>query len=200
MLVFIDESGDAGFKVDSSHNLTMSMVVFENYDHADFVRAKISELSKSLRAWPEFKYAHTRKDIRKAFFEAIRADMFRMRGIVVAKKTVYSHFLRNNPEKFYNFVLKQMLEKSGIQGAQVRIDGNSNKSLLKAARVYLRREMPDGMIKNLKFCDSCAEPLIQLADMVTGAIARAHLPQPQIEAQGYCRLLAPKTENLWIFS
>ena len=36
-----------------------------------------------------------------------------------------------------------------------------------------RHYMESGIIANVKFLDSKAEPLIQLSDMVTGAIARA---------------------------
>lgn len=46
MLVFIDESGDPGFKVDSSPSLVLAMAIFDIPEEADEARKRIEQLGK----------------------------------------------------------------------------------------------------------------------------------------------------------
>jgi len=200
MLIFIDESGDPGFKVSSSPCLVMTMVMFDNYEEADKTRSLIEELGKRFRVKPEFRFTNCSAQNRTVFFDGIRGCKFRVRSIVMQKDKLHSHFLRNKPAYFYNFTLRQLLTHNGLTGAKIRIDGNAKKEFLKAAKSYLRQQTPVGMIDNVKFLDSKAEPLIQLADMITGAIARLYNRPDASDADTWYRKILLKVENIWIFN
>ena len=57
MLVLIDESGDAGFKLTrgSSSHFIVAMVIFDDFDEAERASAIIEAARTSLRIKPEFK-------------------------------------------------------------------------------------------------------------------------------------------------
>ena len=58
-----------------------------------------------------------------------------------------------------------------LQAASVRIDGSGSQEFQRALGAYLRRELGH-RIKDVKMSDSARDPLMQLADMCIGAIAR----------------------------
>lgn len=64
-LVFIDDSGDPGFKSTSSANLVMAAAVFIDADEADKLSKRISEYQKSLswRKNVEFKFSKDLKSV-----------------------------------------------------------------------------------------------------------------------------------------
>lgn len=62
MLIFIDESGDSGLKIDqgSSRFFTVSLVVFEDHDEALACDQRIGLLKRELR-WKEGSEFHFKK-------------------------------------------------------------------------------------------------------------------------------------------
>lgn len=199
MLVFIDESGDAGFKLDSSPCLVMAMVIFDSYADADDTRNRITMLGNAMRIKPEFRFTNCSDAVRAAFFREVQPCRFRVRGIVMRKTLIHSHHLRNHPPAFYNYALRQLITRNSLQRARIRIDGNAKKEFLKEAKAYLRRETPTGMMESLKFLDSEQEALIQLADMVTGAIARVHNRPQRSDAAQWYGMIRTKVEDVWQF-
>jgi hypothetical protein len=199
MLVFIDESGCPGFKIDSSPFLVVSMVIFHDYNEADRARNRITNLLQQTRVKPEFRFSKCKSVHREAFFEGMADSVFQVRAIVMEKKRVESHHLRNHPSAFYNYTLKQLISRNGLQDALIRIDGNAKKEFSKAAATYFRRQAPAGSVKKVRFVDSCAEPLIQLADMVSGAIGRPLLKPEAADCKVYRNLIKSKIANIWHF-
>jgi Protein of unknown function (DUF3800) len=60
------------------------------------------------------------------------------------------------------------------QGARIKIDGSGDAEFKKELSAYLRRQVRDGQIEKFSFADSRKDNLVQLADMCSGAILRAH--------------------------
>jgi hypothetical protein len=73
MLVFIDESGDPGFKVSkgSSPVFTAALVAFRDRGQAVPTQAAIAQLAARLRVQPEFKFNKCRPEVHDAFFNAV---------------------------------------------------------------------------------------------------------------------------------
>ncbi len=199
MLVFIDESGDPGFKIGSSHHLIISLIIFDDYDEADRAREQMSILCHQLRIKPEFRFSKSTDATRQAFFELCQNFNFRIRCIVMQKHKIYSHYLQNHPAPFYNYTLRQLIAHSALVSAKIRIDGNAKREFQKEAQSYLRREAPIGAVANVKFVDSKKEPLIQLADMVTGAFGRSYANDILKQTDTWHSMLKNKIENIWIF-
>jgi len=178
MLVLIDESGDAAFKIaqGSTPVFVISMVVFEDFKVAEDASKAISELRAHWRLKKEFRFSNCADHIKDAFFAAVAPFEFRVCALVVEKSAIYSVHLRENKEHFYNFFLQKLLgsTKIALKGAIVKLDGKGDKIYRKELGSYLRTQLDHNAIKKFKFADSANDSLIQLADMVAGAIARSY--------------------------
>jgi Protein of unknown function (DUF3800) len=202
MLVFIDESGDPGFKVSrgSSPVFTAVLVAFRDRAQAAPTQAAISNLAARLKIKPEFKFNKCRPEVRDAFFNAVAPFDFCVRAIVVKKEKIYSPHLRTNKEAFYNFFVRSMLrfDNGLLQSAKVVSDGSGDRQFKQELAAYFRRALPKGRIEKLSFQKSESDRLVQLADMCAGAIARSYR-KDRDDAKRWRGILAPKIEDVWEF-
>jgi hypothetical protein len=178
VLIFIDDSGDPGFRIEkgSSAVFIIALVIFRDTLEAEKTSLAIKELRRKLKVSDlyEFKFNKTNKKFRNAFFNAVNSFGFKVRAIVVDKKKIYSPRLRNYKENFYNYIIMQVLRNSDkIKDAKLRFDKRGEKTLRNELRVYLSRELDNKnkkIFKDLKFVDSRQNTLIQLADMSAGSV------------------------------
>jgi hypothetical protein len=200
MLVFIDESGDPGFKKGSSATFVAALVAFKDHDQARAADAAITAAADRLRVRPEFKFSKCRSEVRDAFFQAVRAFDFCVRAIVVQKKLIYSPHLRSEKEAFYAFFVKSMLKFDDglLKEARIVIDGSGDRIFRSELDAYFRRYLGRGKVKSIRFRDSQSAPLVQLADMCAGAIARS-FKAGRDDRDRWRAMLAPKIEDVWIF-
>jgi hypothetical protein len=183
MLVFVDDSGDAGFKIDkgSTHFFVIALVIFSDELEAEKVAVAIKTLRRSLgfSDESEFKFAKSRNEIRKKFLETIAPFSFTVRALVVDKQNIYSPKLRHDKNSFYSYSIKSVLKFSGgtITNAKIRIDGSGDRIFRKTFAAYLRKELNGHerkIMRDCKLIDSHSSVLIQMADMVAGAIRRSY--------------------------
>lgn len=202
MYVFIDESGDPGFKVakGSSPVFVASMVIFGSKEDAQLTRDVIrnSELQKSHRS--EFKFQKCDDKIRDSFFSTVVNCPFLVRAIVVRKSIIYSTRLQSNKECFYEYFVKSMLQHDGgvIRNATVVIDGSGDRAYKRELQAAIKRRLPAGALKKLKFSDSRNDPLIQLSDMCAGAIARSYRVD-RAEPARWRNMLTCRIDDIWEF-
>ncbi len=179
MLVFIDESGDPGFKIGkgSSSVFVIAMIIFDDTLEAEKASLAIKETRRKLNVSDlfEFKFSKTDTRFKNTFFKAIQPFKFRIRAITVTKEIIYSQKLRTEKENFYNFIVMQILKQGKtIKRAKLRFDSRGEKALRDELRIYLSQQLDNkhkSIFTDLKFVDSKRNTLIQLADMVAGAIA-----------------------------
>ena len=202
MLVFIDESGDPGFKL-SKGSATVFVAVLAAFPEKEIARqtqAAIDEVARRLHISGELKFSKSRPEVRDAFFAAVRPFNFRIRAIVVQKEIIYSRRLRTDKESFYSFFVKSMLKFDGglLRGAKVVIDSSGDREFRQELGAYLRRHCGDGAVKHVRFANSANDRLIQLADMCAGAIARSY-KRERSDADRWRQMLLPKIEDVWEF-
>ena len=108
---------------------------------------------------------------------------------------------RANAELFYSFFVKLLGEHDGgtLQDALVRIDGSGDREFRRALSTYLRREIPPGKVREFRMSDSKKDPLIQLADMCVGAIARSYRGDDRTDANRWRSMLSKRIANVWEF-
>lgn len=204
MLVLIDESGCAGFQLNkgSSRYFTIAMVVFSDFLEAEKASYKITELKKTLRVNPEFKFSHSHPNVKNTFFTDICDYDFSVRAVVVEKEKIKSAYLKNKPDNFYNYFLKVLLEYDAgmLQNAVIKIDGRGTRGFVRNLKSYLRAQVNVRKIKKIKLVDSGQDNLIQLADMVVGAIAKAYSSNCKNERR-WLEILQNrgKIDNIWQF-
>jgi len=181
MLVFIDDSGDPGFKLDrgSSKYFVIALVIFNDELEAEKVALEIKKLRRSLK-FPdnfEFKFCKSRNEVREKFLATIAPFKFKIRSLVIDKKTIYSHELINNKNSFYSYAIKKVLKynNNSISNAKIKIDGSGDRVFRRNFLSYLRKQLNSKdktIVKNCKLVDSRENVLIQLADMVAGTVRR----------------------------
>lgn len=183
MLIFIDDSGDPGFKLDkgSSAVFVISLVIFDDNLDAEEAALVLKKLRRKLLGSDkeEFKYHKSRPEIKKAFLEGVAGLNFRVRAIAVKKEKIHNNFLRVNKDSFFNYIVMQVLKHHNgtINHAKMRFDKRGEKKIRNELRVYLSNELDNknqDVFTQLKFVDSKESILIQLADMIAGCIAAYH--------------------------
>lgn len=184
MLVFIDDSGDPGFKhigEGSSRYFVISAILFSDELEAEKVAVAIKELRRDLGFSDrvEFKFNGSRRDVREQFLRTIHPFSFRVRSIVVDKTVIRSEELRNDKNSFYSYVIKMLLKHSNdtVLDAKIRIDGSGDRIFRKNFLTYLRKQLNSRqkrIIGNCKLVDSKENVLVQMADMIAGSVRRSY--------------------------
>lgn len=207
MLVFIDDSGDTGFKIEkgSTFNFVICLVIFDDDLEVEKTAVAIKELRRRLK-FPEdmeFKFNKSSKKVREQFLHAINPFKFRVRCLVVDKKLIKSKKLKESKESFYGYFIKMALKHSNnsIYEARVKIDGSGDRVFRKSFLSYLRRELNSKqkkIIKNCKLVDSKGNVLVQMADMIAGSIRRSY-DGKKTDSKIYKKIIKRHIENEWPF-
>ncbi|WP_181133865.1 DUF3800 domain-containing protein [Rathayibacter sp. AY1D9] len=178
--MYIDDSGDAGFKFGSgsTSHLVMAAVVFRSVEDIQAAAEMIAGCRTMNRRTREFKYAKTRELNRACFFACCRPATYSVRAIVIDKANIYRPHLRENPSSLKSYAIMQLLTHTfgTVRDAKVFVDGEDTKAFGVEDKRYFRdavnRREP-GTIREVSFTDSKQNSMIQLADMTAGAINHA---------------------------
>lgn len=184
-LVFIDDSGDPGFKDGmGSSNFVMAAAIFVNPEVAESIMYEIEEYRNSL-GWQhnhEFKFTKNPKNVVIEALRRISKYDFQVYAVYIEKSDFREITPAMTPffdrEKLYNWTLKELLREIPLETAKITIDGRSSRQNMKNTKTYLRREINrgDGKKLDIKFEDSVRTNLLQLADLVAGSINRSLQP------------------------
>jgi hypothetical protein len=183
MLVFVDESGDSGFKTEegSSQFFTVALVIFEEQDEAIACDQRIGLLRREL-GWDERSEFHFNRNsdrVRRAFLQAVAPYNFFYYGIVLNKnpRKLWGEGFRHKMS-FYKYTCSLVFEnaKEKLERAHVIIDKSGNLDFRRQLAKYLNRKMNEGqnrLIAKVKMQRSESNNLLQLADYVAGVINRS---------------------------
>ena len=207
MLVFLDDSGDPGFKVKrgSSPCFVIALVIFDDDLEAEACAVEIKKLRRELRLSDqfEFKFSKCCNQFRIDFLSRVATHRFRVRAIVMRKDAIYSEELRRSKETFYSYSIRMVLQHSfgTIQKARLRMDGHGDRQFRRELLAYLRKQLQaDGegtkILGDLRIVDSKSNVLIQLADMVAGTI-RSFAEEEKEDASKYRKIIEKRIENVW---
>ena len=193
-LVFIDDSGDPGFKSTSSANLVMAAAVFIDADEADKLSKRISEYQKSLswRKNVEFKFS---KDLKSVIIDLLKITSeydFEIYAVYINKNKFRKIMPVIDKTKLYNWTIVELLKNIPFVDAKISIDGRSSKQNMLKTASYIRHEIKnDRKNVEIRFEESKHNNLIQLADLIAGSINRS-LSQDKTDAKVYIKLLNSK--------
>jgi len=206
-IVFIDDSGDPGFKISkgSTEFFVIAAVIFDDSLETEKTAVGIKEARREMGFSDsvEFKFNKSSRKIREKFLRSVNKFNFRIRCIVVDKKEIRSPELRSKKESFYNYIIKMLLQHSNesILEASVKIDGSGNKVFRKSFIDYLRKQLnfkKFKVIKNCKLVNSKNNVLIQMADMVAGSIRRSY-DSSKTDCKVYKNIIKKHIEDEWNF-
>lgn len=204
MIVFIDDSGDPGFKIEkgSSKVFVITLVIFDDNLEAEKTAVEIKKLKRDLK-FPdnvEFKFHQSSIRVKRKFLQRVSPFKFRIRAIVVQKENIRSPFLKDNKESFFNYIVMQVLRNNQkvIKNAKLKFDKRGEKKIRDNLRAYLSRELGNRsshIFKDLKFVDSKENVLIQLADMTAGTIADYY----KNNNKSLIKIIKKQNEDIWDF-
>lgn len=196
-LVFVDDSGDPGFRATSSANFVMAAVVTDS-STANEIDWKMAEF-KLLKKWGprvEFKFQKTNKDIIRDLLKLLQGYNFKVYAIYIDKANFRDNYPQIKQSEIYNWVIKELLKLIPLDGASVKIDGRSTRQHMLRTATYLRRELVlGGKGTKIKFEDSVNNNLIQLTDLVAGAINRS-MQRDKTDAGRYIKIIDDKIVEL----
>ena len=209
MLVFLDDSGDPGFKVKkgSSPCFVIALAIFEDHLEAEACALEIKKLRRKLGLSDhfEFKFSKCSSDFRKQFLSHVAKFQFRVRAIVMRKSAIYSQELRKSKETFYQYSIRMVLQHSfgTIHNARLKMDGHEDREFRRQLQAYLRKQLKKDeqgvpILSDIKIVDSQNNVLIQLADMVAGTVRR-YAEQEKPDAPEYRALIKDRIEDVWNF-
>lgn len=207
MIVFIDDSGDPGFKLEKGSSLIfiIGCVIFDDELEAEKTAISIKELKRKLR-FPddmEFKFNKSSKKVRISFLEATKTFKFKARCLVIQKQIIRSDELKKSKNSFYSYAIKLLLKHSGgsILNAKIRIDGSGDRVFRRNFISYLRKQLNSEqkrIMDDCKFLDSKQNVLIQLADMVAGSVYRSYQTEKN-DHLIYKKIIKGRIEDEWEF-
>ena len=183
MRVLIDESGDCGLKFGqgSSDFFTCVAVVFSDAFSASACDRTIDELRRELGKPSQFEFHFSRVSdkVRMAFLERVGHDDFRYAGFVVDKRKLYGKRF-TKPKEFYEFSVGIVCEhiRPLLNNSKIIIDKNGDRAFRQRLGDRLKLQMTDEdgvcRIKKVTMEASHSNNLLQLADMICGAVVRHH--------------------------
>lgn len=207
MLVFIDESGDPGLKIDkgSSRFFVVSLVIFEDEEEANACDKRIELLRREL-GYPEdyeFHFRENSERVRVSFLRAVAPYDFFYFGIVLNKdpNRLYGEGFRVK-ESLYKYTCSLVFEnaKPYLREAIIIIDKTGTKVFRSQLARYLKKKIEtekSNTIEKVKMQPSRGNNLLQLADYIAGIINR--VVRKKEKAENYHRYIAAKEMNIQIW-
>lgn len=196
MHVFIDDSGDAGFKFGSgsSRYLVMAAAIFPDPQRIEALAADIAAYRAQCRHTREFKHNKTKDRVRAGYLDVVAPHPFYVRAIVMDKTLLHSEKLRSKGNTLKAYAIRQLLTKNFgmIRDAKVVIDGDDLRGFDVPDEHYLMRmvnQNAPGTIRQVRFDDSKRNEGLQLADMMAGCIYHREVgakPTAQTDFEKMC--------------
>lgn len=175
MLVFVDESGDAGMKLGSGSSafFVVGLAIFRDHAEAEACDKAISDLRKrlSLPAGFEFHYSENTVRQQRAFLEEIARFDYECHVFALNKARLANAGL-SVKENIYNWTARTTFEhaREFLDESTIVIDGSGNREFRQQFQTYLKKQVngPAGKshIQKVKVQPSHQNNLLQVADYV----------------------------------
>lgn len=204
MLIFIDEAGDTGRKIDqgSTKHFIVSLIIFQDNDEANACDQRINLLRRELKLSKdyEFHFTHNSKRVRKEFLRAVQPYQFVYFSVVIDKdpKKLWGPGFTTK-ESFYKYACQMVFTNAlpYLDNAIVVLDRSGSPDFRNKLAKYLKMSLNKGekrAIKKIRQQRSSVNNLIQLADYVCGVINRK--VQKKNDWQEYYKFISSK--ELWV--
>ena len=152
-LVFIDDSGDPGFKKGmSSSTFVLAAALFIKPEVATKKKKKISDYRKSL-GWKdehEFKFRTAPKNVKLEFLKMINHYDFGIYAVYIRKDNYPNISRIADNAKLYNWTTTELLKLMPLDKAIVKMDGKYTKQYKLRVKSYVRKELNTPVQKKIE--------------------------------------------------
>ena len=179
--IFLDESGELGFKDSSSKYFVITLLSCDEGEIYSLrriirkVRAKI--IKKKLKRYPEIKGNNSTDRVREAVlnrFTKTNSEIF----VIILEKSKVSEYLKNKKDRLYNYISNLILNECSLEDNHICLivdNSKKNRSLREDFDSYIRknlsqRNQPSKLI--IKHENSQNEGCLQVLDFVSWSIFR----------------------------
>jgi len=131
--IFIDESGDLGLT--GSKYLVLAALIVTDFSPLNRIVKNLqrNKFKKELKKASEIKANNSSREFKKTMLSKLNeVNDARVFYVVLEKKKIFSHYLKSNHDKLYNFVAGKLAQNIPIQGGkiEIRIDKSKGKQVL----------------------------------------------------------------------
>ncbi len=180
-LIFMDEAGDTGFNLGAgaSRYFIVTIVIFDTPLEAERVSAAVDALREDLRmsSQREFRFSvGSSSQVKTKFLQNVVDYTFRYRAVIVNKASFQRAYPQNTRENLLEFIFANLFRADAhIREATLVVDRITSGEFEKQFNVFVRRQLKKRgtqPIRKFKHADSQRNNLLQLADMICGAVYR----------------------------
>lgn len=197
-LVFIDDSGDPGFRFTrgSSRFFVFALICFEDKANAHNISNSIRVLRGALGKDDqfEFKSSKSNNNHKTEFWNVVNEFDYHISAVIVNKEKFRNKSIITNSEHFYNYILHQTINNNRIylENSSIYVDGNYPKKYKQKIQKYMNNNIVFDNY-NLRFINSRTNLMIQMADMAAGAIFQYY----ERGDDSFYKLIQPKLKSQW---
>jgi len=193
--VFIDDSGDPGFKKSSSSHFIVAAVVVVDEDKKQLIADAINLFRRNL-GWNElheFKFNTAKKEIVLDLIKFMKPFDFSAYAIVLDKSKITQKDIPKDKASLYHYAIKELLLRLKLTNPVITIDGRAGKQYSQRIKTYIRQSLRERGVEKprIYIVDSRKNALIQLTDIIAGSIARSY-SKDKTDAQVYKKALGDK--------
>jgi len=198
--LFIDDSGDIGFKDESSSHFLIAAVLVVDEEKKQTINDAIDAFRQSL-GWTElheFKFNKVEKKIVLDFINVVKQYDFSSYVMVLDKSKINRDEIPKNKALLYFRIIKEMLLKLELSNPVITIDGRADKLYAKEIKTFLRKGLKEKGVHGSRvfLVDSRKNSLIQLTDIIAGSVARSY-NQSKTDNQTYIKALGNKIADIF---
>lgn len=177
--LWIDESGDCGFKFNKGSSKFFVIAIIYLFDeNENKIEKTINQLKLKLQLTEdyEFKFSRCRDNFRKEFFKVIAKLPIQYKAIVVDKKKIKPFDLKFQPQQLYCELIRRLLYDNNppLEKAILIMDEATAKIHHKEFNRVLKKYLSKNIISKIKQKRSKNNTTIQITDIITGSIFRKY--------------------------
>lgn len=200
IFVYLDESGDTGFKFDKGSSRFFVVTILVTSDPVP-LNAEIEAFRHEYR-FPEnheFKFYSSPDSVRSQFLRLLLKHECLVRCLIVDKHVLNQTRVRNDGD-LYSTVVGLLLQygREWLIDTRLVLDRRAQKTKRDSLALSLRREMNhDGIrrIRDIKYHESHRDNLLQAVDMASGAInARYARNRPE-----FLHIIRSRVVDIWFY-
>lgn len=180
--LFLDESGELGFKLTSSNYFVITILSCENSDlkclRAISKRVRTRKLKKKYKDLSELKGNNSSDAIRKVVLEKLGKLNIEIYILALNKKEVYD-YLKKKKHKLYNYIASLILNECVITDDRVELiaDNRGGQILAKEFSDYVKRKFGERNQRcklSIVHLDSKKDGGLQMVDFISWAVFRKY--------------------------